>query len=146
MIKSSKCRELDWLSSCYTQLPVQLSFKKFALTSNCRPFWKFRNILDSLILISDVERSLKIMPEKVILMLITSLMTSQHDVKFGLQYSCLNEIVTFFAIQVVVFNQSSLNFTHTCSLVQRIGAHLVYVKGQRITSQCKKVGQILKLS
>ena len=64
------------------------------------------------------------MPEKVLLMLITSLMTSQYDVEFGLPYSCLNEIVTFSAIQVVVFNQSSLNFTHICSLAQCIGVHL----------------------
>ena len=75
-----------------------------------------------------MERSLKNMPEKVLLMLITSLMTSQHDVKFGLLYSCLYEIVTFSAIQVVVFNQSSLNFTHICSLAQHRRALIL---GQR---------------
>ena len=36
------------------------------------------------------------MPVRVFLMLTTSLMTSQRDIKFGLLYSCLNKIVTFF--------------------------------------------------
>ena len=79
-------------------------------------FEKFRNILDRFILTSDMERSSEIMPEKVFLMLMTSLMTSQRDVKVSLLYSCLNEIVTFSEIQVAVFSQSSLNLVHICSL------------------------------
>ena len=50
----------------------------------------------------------------------TSLMTSQRDVKFGLLYLCLNEIVTFSAIQVVVFDQLSSNFSHIGSLAQHV--------------------------
>ena len=52
---------------------------------------KIWNNWDRLILTSDMERSSEIMPEKVLLML----MTSQRDVKVGLLYSCLNEIVSF---------------------------------------------------
>ena len=72
------------------------------------------------ILTPDMEGSSETMPEKVFLMLMTSLMTSQRDVKVGLLYSCLNEIVTFSEIQVVVFSQSSLNLVHICSLAPRI--------------------------
>ena len=53
----------------------------------------------------------------------TSPMTSQLDVKVGLLYSCLNKIVTFSVIQVVVLNQSSSNFTHLFSLAQDIDVH-----------------------
>ena len=52
---------------------------------------KIWNNWDRFVLTSDMERSSEIMPEKVILML----MTSQRDVKVGLPYSCLNEIVSF---------------------------------------------------
>ena len=45
-----------------------------------------------------IVRISEIMPEKLILMLMTSLMTSLRDVKVDLLYSCLNEIVTFSAI------------------------------------------------
>ena len=68
-----------------------------------------------------MERSSAIMTEKLLLMLMTSLMTSQRDVKFGLLYSCLNEIVTFSAIQIATFRKSSLNLIHICSLVPHIG-------------------------
>ena len=74
----------------------------------------------------------------------TSLMTPQRDVKFALLYSCLTDIVTFSAIQVVVFNQSYSNFTHICSLVQHIGLYFFYVKRQTNRSWGQKVGQILK--
>ena len=37
--------------------------------------------------------------------------------------------------QVVIFDQSSSNFTHICSLAQHIGMHFCYVKGQTIKSQ-----------
>ena len=50
------------------------------------------------ILTSDMERSLQIVPEKVVLMLMTSLMTSQRDVNLSLLHSSLNEIVIFSAI------------------------------------------------
>ena len=81
------------------------------------------------------------MTEKIPLMLMMSLMTSQRDVIFGLLYSCLNEIVTFSLIQVVLFDQLSSNFSHIYSLTQ-------HVKGQRSKSyaQVQKVGQILKWS
>ena len=77
---------------------------KVRLTSKWRPFWKFRNILDKFILTLDMERPSKINPKKLFWKLMTSLMTSQRDVKVGLLYSCLNEIVTFSAIQVTVFD------------------------------------------
>ena len=64
-----------------------------------------------------MERSSEIMPEKVLLMF----MMSQRGVKFGLLYSCLNEIVTFSAIQVAIFSQLSLNLVHICGLVPHIG-------------------------
>ena len=58
---------------------------------------KISKYLDKFILKSDKERSLEIIPEKMISMLMTSLMTSQHDVKFGL-CSRLNDVVTISAI------------------------------------------------
>ena len=64
-----------------------------------------------------MERSLQIIPEKVLLMLMTSLMTSQRDVKVGSLYSCLNEIGTFSAIQVAVFDQSFPKLVLICRLV-----------------------------
>ena len=56
--------------------------------------------------------------QKILLMLMTFPMTSQRDVKMCLLYSCLNEIVTFSAIQVAVFHQSSPNLVHIFSLPQ----------------------------
>ena len=100
------------LSSWHHQLP----FRKFALTSKWRLFWKFWNILDRFILTLDMERPSEMDPQKVLLMLMTTLMTSQRDVKVGLLYSCLNEIVTFSAIKVAVFDQSSPNLVHIWSL------------------------------
>ena len=47
-----------------------------------------------------MERPSEINPQNVLLMSMTSLMTLQRDVKVSLLYSCLNEIVTFSAIQV----------------------------------------------
>ena len=57
-----------------------------------------------------------------------SLMTSQCDVIFGILYSCLNDIATFSVIQVVVFYQSSSNFTHIYSLTQHVGVSMSKVK------------------
>ena len=57
------------------------SGSKVRLTSKWRPFWKFLNILDRFILTSDMERPSEINPKKVLLMLMTSLTTSQRDVK-----------------------------------------------------------------
>ena len=113
-MKISKCKESKRLSLCGSLLPVY----QIAWTSMCWPFWKFLNILASFIWISNIKRSSKSIPEKVFLMLMTSLMTSQRDVKIGILYSCLNEIVTFSMIQVAVFNQPSPNFAQICSLVQ----------------------------
>ena len=76
----------------------------------------------------------------------TSLMTSQRDVKFGLLYSGLNEIVTFSAMQGAVYNQSSLNLVHICSVVRYIGLGMLLVKCQITRSRNFKVGKILKLS
>ena len=92
-----------------------------------------------------MERSLEMMPEKVLLMLMTSLMTLQRDVKVGLLYSCLNEIVTFSEIRFAVFSQSSLNLAHICSLAPCIGLRIYEVKGQITRSRGQKVGQIVKL-
>ena len=53
------------------------------------------------------------MTKKIPSILMMSLMTSQRDVIFGLLYSCLNEIVTFSVIQVVVLTnylQTSLTY------------------------------------
>ena len=69
---------------------------------------------------SDMKRLSEIKPEKALVMLMTSLMTSQCDVKVGLLYSCLNEIVTFSVIQVAVFSQLYLNLVHICTLVPYI--------------------------
>ena len=85
-----------------------------------------------------MERSSEIIPEKVFLMLMTPLTTSQRDVKRGLLYSCLKEIVTFSAIQVAVCNQSSLNLVHICSPVRHIGLQMLLVKGQITRSRGKK--------
>ena len=144
-MKSSNCRELGWPSSRCTQLSVGLSVTKFARTSKWRPFRKFRNILERFNLTTDMERSSEIIPKKVFLMLMTSLTTSQRDVKLGLLYSCLKEIVIFSVIQVTVCNQSSLNLAHICSLVRHIGLQML-VKGQITRSWGKEIGQILKLS
>ena len=54
----------------------------------------------------------------MIFIMMTSSITSRCDVKVCLLYSCLNEIVTFSAIQVTVFYQSSPNLVHICSLPQ----------------------------
>ena len=56
---------------------------KVRLTSKWRPFLKFRNILHRFILTSDMERPSEINSQKLLLMLMTSLITSQRDVKFG---------------------------------------------------------------
>ena len=69
-----------------------------------------------------------------------SLMTSQREVKFGLQYSCFIETVTFSGIQVVVliFDQSSSNFTHICSLAQHVGMHFSRSKVKELRHKVKK--------
>ena len=65
-------------------------------------------------------------------------MASHRDVKVGLLYSCLNEIVTFSAIQIAGYNQSSLNLVHICSLIHHIGMQILLVKGQITRSRNKK--------
>ena len=45
----------------------------------------------------------------MIFIMMTSPITSQRHVKVFLLYSCLNEIVTFSAIQDAIFDESSPN-------------------------------------
>ena len=90
-----------------------------------------------------MERWSKIMPENVPSMLLTELVTSHLDVKVGLLYSCLNEIVTFCAIQVEGYVQLSPNLVHICRLIRHIGLQMLWVNGQITRSRNKKVGQIV---
>ena len=66
------------------------------------------------------DRKLKIIPQKVCLMLMTSfVMTSHRDVEDDHLYSCLNEIGTFSANQVEVFQQSVPKLVNLRSSVLR---------------------------
>ena len=49
--------------------------------------WKYWNINNRFNLTSDMKRSSQIMPEKVFLVVMTSLMTSQSSLKIGPLYS-----------------------------------------------------------
>ena len=49
-------------------------------------------------------------------MLVTSLVTSQLDVKLSLLHSCLNEITTFFTVTIQLFDVLSLNFMCGCTM------------------------------
>ena len=72
----------------------------------------------SLNLTSDMERSYAKNPRKSIFMLMTPPVTSHHDDKISLIFSCLNEISTFSRINHERFDRSSLFFTHRCILTQ----------------------------
>ena len=63
------------------------SGKKFVASSNWRTFWKFWNIKHSFNLISDMNRSSQIMPQKAFFMIMTSSMTSHGGLKIGPLYS-----------------------------------------------------------
>ena len=88
----------------------------------------------SLNLTSDMERSYANNPRKIIFLLMTSPVTSHHDDKISLLYSCLNEISTFSGINHKHFNISSHFVTHSSILAK-----------YRSRSRGQKVGQILKL-
>ena len=99
----------------------------------------------SLNLTSDMERSYANNPRKSIFMLMTSPVTSHHDDKISLLYSCLNEISTFSRINHERFDISSLFFTHIGILAQYRNLYCFKVKVQISKSRGQKVGQILKL-
>ena len=96
-------------------------FKKRARTPKWRLFWTFRNICDRFIYTLDMERLSKINPQKVRLMLMTLLMTSQRDVKVG----WIQEMDTYSAylsksqyIQSYWFsNQSDINIIYNISVI-----------------------------
>ena len=72
---------MAWPILMYDSTSGPTSALKVRLTSKWRSFWKFRNILDRYILTTDMERMSEINPQKALLMLMTSLITSQRDVK-----------------------------------------------------------------
>ena len=96
-------------------------FKKRARTPKWWLFWTFRNICDRFIYTLDMERLSKINPQKVRLMLMTLLMTSQRDVKVG----WIQEMDTYSAylsksqyIQSYWFsNQSDINIIYNISVI-----------------------------
>ena len=86
LIKVTKRRVSDRLFWCWTELPVQLPTKKLARTSKGWPVWKYQ-----IFKISYIKRASQIIPEKVVLTLMMSLMMSQWGFEQCPLYSCLGD-------------------------------------------------------
>ena len=89
--------------------------QNFATFENFKILKMFKGSLN---LTSDVEWSYANNSRKSIFMLMTSPVTSHHDDKVSLLYSCLNEISTFSRINHEDFDLSSIFFTHRCIFPQ----------------------------
>ena len=96
-------------------------FKSSPRAQNGGHFWKFRNIWDRFILTADMERPSEINIKKVLVMLMTSQITSQRDVKFGFIQETDTDSAYMSKSQYMqsywFSNQSNINIIYNVSVI-----------------------------